>query len=170
MSSHVVVDSINTWLRPSGDRPGEQAPQLTCDNVPPLSVGDAPCVCGRTGQWSPESLLAGAVEVGTYLTFLELAKARGVEVLSYSSSTTARVAREQSGGAHFTDLIVSPRVTVRSAADAQLAAQLFAEIPNRCIVARAVRPLLRIDPTLEAAEPAHVPAKGSAPGKAMRQL
>lgn len=170
MSSHVVVDSINTWLRAGGDRPGDQAPELTCDNVSPLRVGDAPCVCGQTGQWSPESLLAGAVEAGTYLTFLELAKARGVEVLGYASSATARVAREKSGGAHFTDLIVSPRVTVRSAADAQLASQLFAEIPNRCIVARAVRSMLRIHPTVEAAEPAHVPAKGTAPGKAMRQL
>jgi hypothetical protein len=42
---------------------------------------------------------------------------------------------------------------VRSEADAALAARLLADVPNRCIGARAVRNMLRISPTIEAVEP-----------------
>lgn len=145
MTSHVVVDVFKTWLRWKEGR----RDVLTGDEASPVLIGDPPALGGRAGQWSPEALLVGAVESGTHLSFLELASARGFQPVGYESSAVGRIAREPGSGAHFTDLIVYPRVLVRTPAEAEIARQLFEDLPRRCTIARTLRSPLRIVPLIE---------------------
>ena len=145
MTSHVVVEVFKTWLRWKEGR----RDVLTGDEASPVLIGDPPCLSGREGQWSPEALLVGAVESGTHLAFLELASNRGFQPVGYESSAVGRIAREVPDGAHFTDIIIYPRVLVKTPAEAEVARLLFEEVPRRCTVVRTLRSPLRIVPLIE---------------------
>ena len=130
---------------------GERGAVLTSDQAPPLPIGRPLTERGTRdgGQWGPESLLVGAVEGRTLLAFLDRAREADVPVLFYQSSAMARVVGTPGQPPHLTDLIVRPHVAVPSAAAAELARQIFSELPAHCFPSSIIQLTPRIEPVVE---------------------
>lgn len=127
---------------------GDGGAVLTSDRAPGLPLAsDEPE--GAEGQWNAEALLVGAVEGRTLHTFLELARAEGVEVLFYQSSAVGRRVEGAQGEPHFTDLIVRPHVAVGSEEDAEKARRIFESLPSRCFPSSVLSLHPRIEPVVE---------------------
>ena len=127
---------------------GERGAVLTSDRAPVLPLaGTMPE--GPEGQWNAEALLVGAVEGRTLHTFLELARAEGVEVLFYQSSAMGRRVEGPGGEPHFTDLIVRPHVAVGSEEEAEKARRIFEALPSRCFPSSVLSLHPRIEPIVE---------------------
>lgn len=128
---------------------GDRGAMLTSDRAPVLPLA-GPASEGPEGQWNAEALLVGAVEGRTLLTFLEQARAEGVEVLFYQSSAVGRRVEGPDGEPHFTDLIVRPHVAVGSEEDAEKARRIFEALPSRCFPSSVLSLNPRIEPIVEA--------------------
>jgi hypothetical protein len=126
---------------------GERGAMLTSDRAPVLPLADPE---SPEGQWNAEALLVGAVEGRTLHTFLELARAEGLEVLFYQSSAVGRRVEGPHGEPHFTDLIVRPHVAVCSEEDADKARRIFETLPSRCFPSSVLSLHPRIEPVVEA--------------------
>jgi organic hydroperoxide reductase OsmC/OhrA len=121
---------------------------LDAAGAPPLSVSAPPEYGGEGGRWSPEELLVGAVEACTMLTFLDAARRRQVELVSYSSQARGTLAAAEDGARRFTAITIEPRIEVASADDAEKAREILARLPGRCFVGASLKSEPQIDATV----------------------
>lgn len=127
---------------------GERGAVLSSERASPVLL------CGSLASppedhWNPEALLVGAVEGRTLLTFLEMARAEGVEVLFYQSSAVARRVNGHEGEPHITDLIVRPHVAVANEEEAEKVRGIFERLPSRCFPSSMLSLTPRIEPIVE---------------------
>ena len=91
----------------------------------------------------PEQLLATAADASLMLSFLTLAKNRGLEVLGYVSS--ARVACRSDGTL---DVALSPCLLVGGDGGGSLAVRVFGDAVAASPVCAALRPALHVEPEI----------------------
>jgi organic hydroperoxide reductase OsmC/OhrA len=123
--------------------------QLASNGLPALGFGAPPEFGGKAGQWGPETLLLGAAEACTLLTFLALARKKGLQCSAYRSSAVGTLALGPEGFIRFTEITVRPVIQVKSEADAETARALFQDVPKRCFVGCSLRAEPRIEPAIE---------------------
>jgi len=124
---------------------------LASDGLPGLGFGAPPEFGGKPGLWGPETLLLGATESCTLLTFLALSRRKGVQFSAYRSSTVGTLAADSEGDIRFTEIIIRPVVQVKSEADADAVRALFQDVPKRCFISCSLKTEPRIDLTVEVA-------------------
>jgi organic hydroperoxide reductase OsmC/OhrA len=124
---------------------------LASNGLPGLGFGSPPEFGGKPGLWGPETLLLGAAESCTLLTFLSLSRRKGVQASSYRSSAVGTLALDSEGVIRFTEIIVRPVVQVKSEADAETVKALFQDVPRRCFIGCSLKAEPRIELTVEIA-------------------
>ena len=141
MSERATADAVETWVQWQGGR----AALLSGDDAPSLSTG----LGGGEGQWRPEELLIGAVELGVMLRFLALADREGLRPLSYQSSALGRFRGHAEEGCQLIDLIVRPRVGVAQPDEVPRAEALFAQLSRAPPDAGLLRVTPRVQPSVQ---------------------
>jgi organic hydroperoxide reductase OsmC/OhrA len=124
---------------------------LASNGLPGLGFGAPPEFGGKPGAWGPETLLLGAAESCTLLTFLALSRRKGVQFSTYRSSAVGTLALDSEGVIRFTEIIVRPVVQVKSEADVETVKALFQDVPKRCFIGCSLKAEPRIEPTVEVA-------------------
>ncbi len=122
---------------------------LASNGLPGLGFGAPPEFGGKPGQWGPETLLLGAVESCTLLTFLALSRRKGVQCSAYRSTSVGTLAKDAEGAIRFTEIIVRPVVQLRSQADVETVKTLFQDVPKRCFIGCSLKTEPRIELTVE---------------------
>jgi organic hydroperoxide reductase OsmC/OhrA len=118
---------------------------LTSGARPPLPGTSDPGFRGDPARWSPEDLLVGALAQCHMLWFLHLAANAGVAVVGYSDAASGTMRIEAAGHGQFTEVVLRPRVTVRTttladgtAVDDVLLAGIHHRAQEHCFIARSV--------------------------------
>ncbi|MBO0900254.1 OsmC family protein [Cellulomonas sp. zg-ZUI222] len=126
---------------------------LSSGAKPPLPGTSDPHFRGAPDRWSPEDLLVGALAQCHMLWFLHLAAAAGVVVIGYEDAASGTMRIESAGQGHFTEVVLRPRVVVRSATlpdgravDAALLDDLHRRAHEHCFIARSVNFTVRHEP------------------------
>ena len=124
----------------------------------PVIAGSAdPAFRGDPARYSPEQLFVAALSECHMLWFLHLAANDGIVVVGYTDAAVGTMRVESAGAGQFTDVVLRPRVTVRSAAggradddepvtDARLAA-VHQRAHDHCFLARSVNFPVLHEPT-----------------------
>ena len=101
-------------------------------------VGSPPEWKGRPDNWAPEELLVASVNSCIMLTFLTLAKARGVDLVGYDSDADGTL--EKVGGVYqMTKITVRPRVVVASEAQRDAAQRAMGHVEAHCFMSQSVK-------------------------------
>jgi|GEM_PF-6460778 len=122
------------------------------------SIGRAPgakprgCLSAVEVNWPAETLLVGAADTSVFTDFSQRARAEALAVLFYESTAMGRWTEGPAGRA-LLDLIVRPRVGVRSTADAARARELLGQVQRSCVVGREIGTGFAIDPVVEVWQP-----------------
>jgi organic hydroperoxide reductase OsmC/OhrA len=124
---------------------------LASNGLPGLGFGSPPEFGGKPGLWGPETLLLGATEACTLLTFLALSRRKGVQSSAYRSSAVGTLASDAEGVIRFTEIIVRPVIQVTSEADAEKVKAIFQDLPKRCFISCSLKTEPRIELTVEVA-------------------
>jgi organic hydroperoxide reductase OsmC/OhrA len=125
--------------------------ELASKGLPALTYGSPPEFNGKEGRWGPETLLLGAAEACTHLTFLALARRKSVQCSAYRSNAVGTLAADAEGLIRFTEIIVRPVVQVKSEADAEAVRAIFQDVPKRCFIGCSLKSEPRIELTVEIA-------------------
>lgn len=147
-----------SWTYETNLRWGQELEgELASTGLPGLGFGAPPEFGGKAGSWGPETLLLGATESCTLLTFLSLARRKGVQLSSYRSSAVGLLAGDAEGVIRFTEITIRPVVQVKSEADAETVRALFQDVPKRCFISCSLKTEPRIELTVEIASPLEGP-------------
>ena len=124
----------------------------------PVIAGSAdPAFRGNPERSSPEQLFVAALSECHMLWFLHLAANVGVVVVGYRDAAVGTMRVESAGAGQFTDVVLRPRVTIRSpvvgpgdddepVTDARLAA-IHQKAHDHCFLARSVNFPVLLEPT-----------------------
>jgi organic hydroperoxide reductase OsmC/OhrA len=116
---------------------GEMRGALAALDRPRIEIAAPPEFHGHPGFWTPEDLLVAAVNACTMMTFLSLAKRKGLGIVSYESEATGRLETE-GGEFRFTRIVVRPRIEIATEADRPKTLALLQDAEDRCLVANSL--------------------------------
>jgi organic hydroperoxide reductase OsmC/OhrA len=127
--------------------------ELTSGNKPSLPGTSDPGFRGDPARWSPEDLVVGALAQCHMLWFLHLAASAGLVVVDYTDAASGTMRIEAAGHGQFTEVVLRPRVTVRTTVlpdgrpvDDAVLADLHHRAHEHCFVARSVNFTVRHEP------------------------
>lgn len=125
--------SYHTGLTWTGGKIGV----LSSEGKPLIQVSSPPEFKGLAGNWTPEDLLVGTVEMCQMLTFLALAQKEQLPLVSYKSS--ARGTLEFVDGAYrFTHIVITPTVVIEEPATETGTQALLREAHKRCLIVNSI--------------------------------
>jgi organic hydroperoxide reductase OsmC/OhrA len=116
----------------------------------PIAGSSDPAFRGDPEGWNPEQLLTVALSQCHMLWYLHLCAVAGVVVTGYCDDAVGTMAEEPDGGGQFTEVVLRPRVIVRSPDMIEKAAGLHRDAHEKCFIARSVNFTVRHEPVVEA--------------------
>jgi len=114
------------------------AVSLQAEQLPPLRIAGPAQFGGPGDQWSPETLLAGAVASCFLLSFRAVARALHLEWLRLDVEVDATLDRKEQV-MQFTRMVVSARLVVPAAANSALCQRALDKAEHGCLVANSLR-------------------------------
>ena len=116
----------------------------------PIAGSSDPAFNGDPARWNPEQLLTASLAQCHMLWYLHLCAVAGVVVTSYSDVAQGVMLEAADGGGHFTEVVLRPRVTVRSPDMIEQAIGLHEQASQKCFIANSVNFPVRHEPVVVA--------------------
>ncbi len=123
----------------------------SAEGKPDVKISSPPEFKGEPGYWTPEDMFVASVNACTLLTFIAYALREELAILGYESSAEGFL-ENAGGGYQFTEIVLRPRIVVKSEEDAELARTLLETAHMGCLVTRSVKTAVKVLPQLEVAE------------------
>ncbi len=103
---------------------------------------------GNPARWNPEDHLLTALSECHLLSYLHAAVTAGVVVTDYVDEARGTMREDRRGGGAFTDVLLSPVVTVADASMVEAAHAAHAEANRMCFIANSVNFPVRHEATI----------------------
>lgn len=118
---------------------------LSAAGRPNIVVGSPPEFKGEADIWAPEELLVGSLNTCMMLTFLTLAQAQGVTPVGYESEAEGLLENVE-GKYHITEVVVRPRITLKSDAELEPARKTMESVEAHCFIANSINARVMLTP------------------------
>jgi organic hydroperoxide reductase OsmC/OhrA len=125
---------------------------LSAVGKPNIVVGSPPEFKGEPDNWAPEELLVGSLNTCMMLTFLTLARARGLTPVGYEGEAEGLL-ENVAGKYQITRVTVRPRVTLRSDAELEPARKTMDSVEAHCFIASSIKARVTLTPEFVVASP-----------------
>ena len=112
--------------------------RLRAGNSPEIEIATPPAFGGPPDIWSPEDLLAGAVNSCIMTTSLFFLGKAGIELISYDSQAAARVEKTKEGLA-VTGVSVKVSVSVANDDEADQAYAIIEKAEKTCLISNSLK-------------------------------
>ena len=111
---------------------------LSALGKPNIVVGSPPEFKGEPDIWAPEELLVGSVNTCMMLTFLTLARAKGLTPVGYESEADGLLENIE-GKYRITKITVRPLVSLKGKAELELAREIMGSIEAQCFISNSIK-------------------------------
>lgn len=139
----------NTGTGTSNYRCYERSLAISAENkVDILGTSDTAFNTDKT-RHNPEELLLAAISSCHLLWYLHLCSEAGVVVLDYVDNAAGTMIETADSGGHFTEIILSPAITVTDASMIEKAIQLHQKANKLCYIANSCNFPIRHQPTIK---------------------
>jgi organic hydroperoxide reductase OsmC/OhrA len=120
---------------------------VTFEGRPALALSSAPAYAGDASRLNPEELLTAAVGSCLMLTFLALARRRGLDVRAWEDTPAGTLAMADKR-MRITEVHLRPHITIGPDVDAALIEALVAAAHRGCFISNSVSCAVVIEPTV----------------------
>jgi len=114
-------------------------------NKPDVPVSSPAEFKGEPTYWSPEDMLVTALNACLMMTFLAYAQREELDMVSYQSSADGAL-EYANGKYHFTEVILRPRLTLRTEEDAEIARVVLENAHLDCIITNSITGSVKLEP------------------------
>lgn len=116
----------------------ERSYTIAVDNKPDILGSSDPSFRGDATRYNPEELLVASLSSCHMLWYLHLCAISGVIVVSYSDAAVGTMIENPQDGGRFTQVVLSPKVTVKESAMIEKALALHKQANRHCFIANSV--------------------------------
>lgn len=121
---------------------------ISAEGKPEIPGSSDPAFRGNKNRYNPEDTMVGALSACHMLWYLHVCSVNGVIVESYTDAATGTMDENKDGSGQFSEVILRPHVTVRSADMKENALRLHEEAHRMCFIARSVNFPVHHEPTI----------------------
>jgi len=132
----------------SGYRDYGRDHEIGADGRPVMKGSADPVFRGDKSRWNPELELVAALAQCHMLSYLHVCTAAGVIVTAYQDEPYGLMTETDDGGGHFTEVVLRPRVTVKSPEMTEAAGKLHEDASQKCFIASSVNFPVRHEPSV----------------------
>lgn len=130
----------------TGARDYDRDHTVSIHGKPDLFGSADPSFRGDSAKWNPEEMLVASLSACHMLWYLGLTAAAGVVVTDYRDFPTGYMSEESDGGGQFTEVVLTPVVTVSDPSMFEKAQRLHHDASSKCFIARSVNFPVRHQP------------------------
>jgi peroxiredoxin-like protein len=130
----------------------------SADGLEPLPVSSPPQFGGPAGVWTPEHMVVAATAACLMTTFLAVAEASRLTVLSLEVPGHGTLTRGDDRRYSISRIVLRPRLTIATTADRERALRLLDKAHAACLVSRSLKSEVVVEAQVEVAHPALVDA------------
>ena len=128
----------NTGSGTSGYRSYQRSHIINASGKNGIECSSDPHFRGDASKYNPEELLVASLSSCHMLQYLHLCADAGIVVTAYDDNATGRMRLTADGGGHFTEVILAPKVMVKSANMVEEANELHGKANELCFIAKSV--------------------------------
>lgn len=128
----------NTGQGTENYRGYERSHIVSIEGKPDLQCSSDAAFRGDKTKYTPEELLIASLSGCHMLWFLHLCSTAGVKVIDYVDKATGTMIETANGGGYFTEVTLSPMVTVTEPAMIDKANELHKKANELCFIAKSV--------------------------------
>lgn len=121
--------------------------EIAFEGKPVMQLSSDPYFRGDGSRLNPEELLVSALSSCHMLSYLHLCAVNQIVITQYDDEATGNMVEDGDGGAHFTEVMLRPRVTI-SSGDPETARHLHEKASELCFIARSVNFPVRHEPAI----------------------
>ncbi|TDC74386.1 OsmC family protein [Streptomyces hainanensis] len=142
----------NTGEGTTGYRSYSRDTEITSAGKPTMIVASADkTFVGDPERWNPEEMLVAALSQCHMLSFLALCSLKGVVVTSYEDAARGTMVESAGTPGHFTEVVLTPVVTLAEESMRATATELHAEAHRQCFIANSVNFPVTHEPVIRVA-------------------
>ncbi len=127
----------------------KQATAHAPDGLPDLEIASPPQFGGPGGRWTPEHFFVGSAVACWLTTFLAIAELSKFAPVAIAASGQAFLEKGDDRRFAITRIVLRPHVTVRREDDRERALRLIQKAEDACLVARSMRTVVELEPTVD---------------------
>ena len=146
-----VTWSGNTGTGTSAYRAYDWAHEISALGKPDIHASSDPAFRGDPKRYNPEELLVASLSSCHMLWYLHLATSHGLVVRAYEDIAEGVMVEQPGGGGAFTEVVLSPEITVAPGTDLDRARALHADAHAKCFIANSVNFPVRHEPIFNVA-------------------
>ncbi|MGZ3865085.1 MAG: OsmC family protein [Bacteroidia bacterium] len=102
---------------------------------------------GDGTKYNPEDFLLCSLSTCHMLWFLHFCADNGIVVTDYKDNPKGTMIQKESGGGHFTEVILNPVVTITDSSKTELANSLHTKANEKCFIANSCNFPIKHNPT-----------------------
>lgn len=121
----------------AGYRDYDRTHEISIEGKPVLTGSADPAFLGDPSLHNPEDLLVASLAACHMLWYLHLCADAGIVVTGYEDNASGTM-EQQAGKAHFTSVVLKPKVTITTGGDVEKAEKLHERASELCFIARSV--------------------------------
>lgn len=118
---------------------------------PEIAASSDPSFRGDAARYNPEELLVAALSSCHMLAYLHVCADAGIVVTAYEDAAKGTMKLNRDGSGEFTEVVLSPVVTIQDPSQEELANELHHRAHELCFIARSVNFDVRCEPSVRAA-------------------
>ncbi len=126
----------------------DRAYEISIEGKPVLQGSADPAFLGDPSRHNPEDLLVASLSACHMLWYLHLCASSGIVVTDYEDNASGTMQQEPDGGARFTSVVLSPKVSIKAGGDPDKAGQLHERASGMCFIARSVNFPISHEPSI----------------------
>jgi peroxiredoxin-like protein len=127
---------------------GERRGELRSSNLPTLEVAAPPEFQGHEGTWTPEHLYVASASACFMTTLLAIAQSSKLEIASFSATARGKLEKVEGLGYQMTEIVLKPRVVIRSARDLDRAVRILEKAERNCFISNSINTVVKVKPEL----------------------
>jgi organic hydroperoxide reductase OsmC/OhrA len=121
--------------------------EVSAAGKPSIEVSSPPEFKGEAGFWTPEEMFVASVNLCTLLTFVAFAQHKALEFVGYECAAEG-VLENVEGKYRFTEIVLHPRVTVKSQEDIERAREILDSAHKGCLVSNSITAAVKVFPEI----------------------
>ena len=137
----------NTGPGTTGYRAFSRSHDIAVVGRPTIHASSDPAFMGDATRYNPELMLLASLSSCHMLWYLHLCAVNGIVVHAYEDCASGTMSEDTTGSGRFTEVILSPEVTVASDSDLARARALHDEATQKCFIANSVNFPVRHEPS-----------------------
>lgn len=139
----------NTGQGTANYRAYDRTHEISVIGKPMIPGSSDPAFRGDSTRYNPEELLVASLSTCHMLWYLHLCAEARIVVTHYLDTAIGIMTETNEGGGRFTEVILQPRITVKSSSDLAVAEQLHEKAHHLCFIANSVNFPVRCEPQLQ---------------------